>query len=118
MSGGLLILRRKKEEVASSSSWRVYADTNTYTYQTKTNYNSISAFLADTNRNEENIDAFNTDFGQGVFTKYKRIVNSSVNSVPSDGYEDMYQITLSKVICDGDIVVNSNTPVNNYTTWS
>lgn len=111
MSGGLLILRRKKEEV--SSSWGAYADTNTYTYQTKTNYNSIFAFLAG-----ENKEAFNTDFGQGLFTKYKRIISASVNSVPSDGYEDMYQITLSKVICDGDIVVNSSTSVNSYTTWS
>lgn len=117
MSGGLLILRRRKE-AAASSSWRAYADTNTYTYQTKTNYNSISAFLADTNGNRVNIDTFNTDFKQGLFTQYKRIVNASVNSVPSDGYEDMYQITLSKVICDGDIVINSSTSVNNYTTWS
>lgn len=116
MSGGLLILRRKKEEI--DSLWRAYADTNTYTYQTKTDYNSISAFLADTNRNGENIDAFNTDFGQGLFTRYKRIVNASVNSAPSDGYEDMYQITISKVICDGDTVINSSTSVNSYTTWS
>lgn len=116
MSGGLLILRRRKEEI--DSLWGAYADTNTYTYQTKTNYNSIFAFLADTNRNEENIEAFNTDFGQGLFTKYKRIVNASVNSVPSDGYEDMYQITISNVICDGDTVVNSSTSVNSYTTWT
>lgn len=116
MSGGLLILRRRKEEV--DSLWGAYADTNTYTYQTKTNYNSISAFLANTVGNKENIEAFNTDFGQGLFTKYKRIVSASVNSVPSDGYEDMYQITISNVICDGDTVINSSTSVNSYTTWT
>ena len=116
MSGGLLILRRKKEEV--DSLWRAYADTNTYTYQTTKNYNSISAFLADTNGNEENINAFNTDFEQGLFTKYKCIASASVSSVSSGGYEDMYQITLSNVICDGDTVINSSTYVNSYTTWS